>query len=356
MFGSVLVEPYLGELWIATTADSVLKDAVDQQNAQGKEGEDPDEEPADVASRSAASEEAKLKQRKREVKCAVNFRKRIMPFCTEIEDVDAFTESIREEATKIGKSAYGAMFLTNIGLSLVLEADEFLGFQTSFLGLEGHAARAKKRMNAVNTNFAIVGAGIKAAKVGRKAYKDVEQLQQHHMKQRDPSFNLGKPPADDKSRNLKENMTDPLPTGEDGKNEEESEAAQAMMAAQKLEESLPVILELAWAINARDISRTIKRVFRKLTTDAGVSIEMRHRRAEALRIFGREFYTIGRALGAEQPKELSSSDIKARAEVAVMTTMAKAQGQEISDEDTEQMINQAKTMAKETKTTAENPE
>eukprot|EP00586_Coscinodiscus_wailesii_P018473 CAMPEP_0172498636 /NCGR_PEP_ID=MMETSP1066-20121228/114879_1 /TAXON_ID=671091 /ORGANISM="Coscinodiscus wailesii, Strain CCMP2513" /LENGTH=630 /DNA_ID=CAMNT_0013271983 /DNA_START=230 /DNA_END=2122 /DNA_ORIENTATION=+ len=346
MFGSVLVEPYIGELWIASTADSVLKDAVEQQNAQGKDGNVSDDE--DIAHHSASSEEAKLKQRKREVRCAANFRKRIMPYCTDIEDETMFTDSIREEALKIGKSAYGSLFLTNIGLALVLEADEFLGFQTSFLGLDGHVARAKKRLNAVNTNFAIVGAGIKAARVGRKAYKDVEQLQQHHMKQREQSFNVPKASAEDKSKNLRENMGDGIPkAGEDGKTDEQTEAEQALIAAQKLEESLPVILELAWAINNRDITRTVKKVFKKLTSDAGVSIEMRHRRAEALRIFGREFYATGRALGAAE--QLSSSDIKARAEVAVMTTMAKAQGQEISEEDTEQMINQAKTMASEQK-------
>jgi len=39
-----------------------------------------------------------------------------------------------------------------------------------------------------------------------------------------------------------------------------------------------------------------------------------------------------------------TADIKARAEVAVMTTMAKAQGQEVSEDDTEEMIKQAKNM------------
>ena len=39
-----------------------------------------------------------------------------------------------------------------------------------------------------------------------------------------------------------------------------------------------------------------------------------------------------------------AADIKARAEVAVMTTMAKAQGQEVSEDDTEELIKQAKNM------------
>lgn len=48
MFGSVLVEPYIGELWIATTADSVMKDATVQQAAMERE-ENMEQEAAEVA-------------------------------------------------------------------------------------------------------------------------------------------------------------------------------------------------------------------------------------------------------------------------------------------------------------------
>jgi hypothetical protein len=47
--------------------------------------------------------------------------------------------------------------------------------------------------------------------------------------------------------------------------------------------------------------------------------------------------------------------VKARAEVAVMTTMAKAQGQEVDTKDTEDLIRQAKNMRAEVeKMSAEN--
>jgi hypothetical protein len=64
---------------------------------------------------------------------------------------------------------------------------------------------------------------------------------------------------------------------------------------EKLEDTLPAFLELAWAINVRDISRTLKHVVRKLLNDAAVDKETRIRRAEGLRILGREFESIGRA-------------------------------------------------------------
>merc|ERR1712176_1264111 len=188
-----------------------------------------------------------------------------------------------------------------IGYALLLEAEEYLGFQASFLGIDGHSARMKKKMHAVQNNFNIAGAGIKAARVGRKAYQDVEKLQETMRESEETKFNL-KP--DDENAEGKD-------SGEEGKEND----AQNILAAQKLEETLPALLELAWAINVRDISRTLKRACRKLFTDADVSLEARSRRADAVRIVGYEFYTIGRALGGQAA---NSSDIKARAEVAVM--------------------------------------
>lgn len=119
---------------------------------------------------------------------------------------------------------------------------------------------------------------------------------------------------------------------------------QAKMAAQKLEETIPALLELAWAINIRDISRTLKHACNKLFTDAEVPMATRIQRAEAIRLIGEEFFTIGKSRGGEKYTVKDAADIKARAEVAVMRTMAKAQGQEVSEDDTEEMIKQAKNM------------
>jgi hypothetical protein len=119
--------------------------------------------------------------------------------------------------------------------------------------------------------------------------------------------------------------------------------AEAAMAAQTLEDALPAILELAWAINARDISRTLKHVCKKLFTDASVPIEVRYKRAEAVRILGREFHEIGKAVAMTAEKQ-DTDDIRARAEIAVMATMARAQGQEVSEQDAEELYRQAKSM------------
>ena len=65
----------------------------------------------------------------------------------------------------------------------------------------------------------------------------------------------------------------------------------------------------------------------------------------AIKIIGKEFLDIERLVGTSKD-ELNTSDvIKARAEVAGMTTMAKAQGQEVSEKDTEDLIRQHKEMS-----------
>jgi len=296
MFGSALVEPYIGELWIATTADSVMKDASEQQNEQMVlEGV---ESTKDFA-RSADSELARLRQRKREAKCAINIRERIQPYVSGSVSKEEFTAGCKEEAEKIGKGAYGATFLTTMGQTMLLEAEEYLGFQSSFLGIEGHVARTKKKMNSINNNATLVGAGIKAARVGRKAYKDLEVAQNSQKKNEDGEEEEPKP------------LT------------KEEETAQAKLAGETLEQSLPVILELVWAINVRDISQTIKRSSKKLYSDAAVELSTRAKRAEAIHILGENFFAVGKEMGGLAAQTTDTKDIKARAEVAVMTTMAK---------------------------------
>mmetsp|Transcript_5636 Transcript_5636/g.3298 ORF Transcript_5636/g.3298 Transcript_5636/m.3298 type:complete len:144 (-) Transcript_5636:134-565(-) len=119
-----------------------------------------------------------------------------------------------------------------------------------------------------------------------------------------------------------------------------------MLAAKKLEEQLPTILELAWAINTRDIRTTLKNACKKVFADASATMEQRLKRAQAIQVIGAEFMSIGKLVGATKKEEdVSMESIKARAEVAVMTTMAKAQGQEVSEDDTEELIRQHAQMA-----------
>jgi len=322
MFGSTLVEPYVGELWIASVADLMMKDMAEQQTLP--EGEMNDEYAENMAGRATNTEEAKLKQRKREVKISIYLREKIQLFENGIISEDEFRKNCKEEAMKISEGSFGKIFLSAIGFQLEIEADEYIGMHKSFMGIDGHTARMKKQASFAASNMKIMGAGIKAASAGRKVYKEVEAVQQRAAQ--------GSKEAGEK-----------VETGNGAtmnKTKEQVEAEQAMLAAAKIEDSLPTILELAWAINNRDISRTLKRACKKLFSDAGVDMEKRLGRAQAIRVVGHEFKLMSKE-GKDGAETQDKDAIKARAEVAVMTTMAKAQGQEVSEQDTEELIKAA---------------
>lgn len=334
MFGSTLVEPYVGELWIASVADLMMKDMAEQQDmAKAMSEDEMNEQFAEkLAGKSANAEEAKIKQKKREVMIAMYLREKIQAAVDGTESMDDFGAKAQMEALKIAEGSFGSTFLTAIGFQLEIEADEYIGFRNSFLGLDGHKASARKNASNVSANLKITGAAIKAANAGRKVYKEVESAQLANQESNAPKTTvLG---SDGKMSNNQE------------KSKEQMEAEQAMLAAEKLEDSLPAILDLAWAVNERDISRTLKHACKKVFSDASVELEKRMERANALKILGHEFHTIGKLVADSNPSAANTKEsIKARAEVAVMTTMAKAQGQEVTEEDTEEMIKQQKTMA-----------
>jgi len=340
MFGADSVKPYIGELWIANKAEMFLKDskmaqelATSMQDAEGvelaagEEGKPPESFHAQREERMRLMmEEDEFLQRRRKVTCAINMRKRIELYVDgdgEVDTEEEFVLSCQAEAAKLCKTAFGHVFCSAIGRAFELEATEFLGFAKSpFIGSwDAHSASLQKRAADLNNNYRVLNAGISAVRAGSKAMKHVENMQKHAEEQ---SSLPGGGPA-----------VSPL------------EASQAKETMKKLEDTLPTILELAWAINVRDITKTLKDVCHKLFSDASVDLETRIKRAEGVQIFGREFYAMGNA--CENMKDATETrdnteEIKLRAEIAAMTTLAKAQGQEISEEDAEYMIRQQRRM------------
>lgn len=311
MFGSTLVEPYVGELWIASVADLMMKD-------MAKQGDMSESELAEALTGKAEknSIESKMKQKMREIKIAMHLREKVQRYVDGTIAGDDFGAEIQIEACKIADGSFGTTFLNIIGFQLEVEAEEYIGFQKSLF--DGYKAQAKKNASATQTNFKITGAAIKAVSAGRKVYSEVEKS--------------------------KEAVNQTNANGVQ-KSKQELEAEQAMLAAQKLEENLPTILELAWAINTRDIKNTLRSGCKKLFADANATMEQRLKRAQAIKIIGKEFLEIGKLVGASKDELNTTEAIKARAEVAVMTTMAKAQGQEVDEKDTEELIKQQRKMA-----------
>ena len=340
MFGSALVEPYIGELWLASQTDSVLRDAPPPDLLQepgespgaGEHGDDNDEAERERREKlkrylEGLQKAQDLKQRKRQVRCAQNLRERIRPYVLGNGDdgENEFRASCREEANQIAAGAFGGLYCTAMGSALELAAEEWLGFETSRWGLGGHLARTKQNAAGLATNWKLVGAGLKAATAGSRAMREAEELQQKQLQKQ--AEELG---------------------GADVADEEEEQKQQEQQAEQMaatIDGSLPAFLEFAWAVNRRDIRSTLQAVCRKLFDDASVPKELRVRRARAVQILGREFAAAGKEAlrsGSAVQRQFDPTEIKARVAVATMTTMAKAQGQEVTEEDQERMIQRAK--------------
>ena len=231
---------------------------------------------------------------------------------------------LQEEAATICKTSFGHVFCTTIGKTLELEATEYLGFAKNFFGSwDAHAASIQKKTTNFSNNWKVVNAGIGAVRAGSEAIKHVETVQKQAQEQQQANANA---------------------TTSDGKPATPLDPTQAKETMEKLEDTLPAIIDLAWAINVRDITRTLKQVCFKLFNDASVDQEVRIKRAEAIRMLGKEFFEIGHAAEKLSSDSGTKEDIKLRAEIAAMTTLAKAQGQEISEKDAEFMIKHQRQM------------
>ncbi len=112
LFGSELVEPYIGELGVATTFDTLLKLA--SSGAQSTSFESWEE-----LKFALGWSESALKRRKRQADIATFLRIRISDYVEGYLAVEAFEESCRTEAVGIaGGGSYGATFLLAIGQSV----------------------------------------------------------------------------------------------------------------------------------------------------------------------------------------------------------------------------------------------
>jgi curved DNA-binding protein CbpA len=317
MFGSTLVEPYIGELWIAHTADSFMKDQGMQDMEEMELLKEEERQAIMEEKYEKMQTESEFKKKKRQVTCAKNLRSRISDYEAidptnqtpeQVKELQqAFVHSCHDEAVQIVQGAQGDLYCQTIGFTLQVAAEEYLGFQTSLFGLGGHLARSRHNASAFGGTMKLVGAGIKAASAGTRAMQNAEQLKKD-MEQ-----------------------TGAL---------DEQQAAEQM--ASSLDDSLPAFLEFAWAINKRDIQSTLQQVCKKLFRDAGVPKEVRLQRAQAVRLLGREFNRVGVAAAKLNKSSMSADDIKAQLSVAAMTTMAHSQGQEITKEDQEELMKQAR--------------
>jgi curved DNA-binding protein CbpA len=278
MFGSHLVEPYIGELWIAEMADTMVK----QQNKNVEELSSPPNDAMDPLEQEKLrrkqeqqefmNAELEIKQRKRQATCANHLLYRISKYDPKRQN--EFIASVQEEAMLICKGAFGSVYCRTIGYTMQVAAEEYLGYENTFLGVGGHFARTKKTASAFSTNWKLLGAGIKAVSAGSKALKEAEEFQ--------------------KATTTAAAAASKSSTTEINQSPQEVAAEQAQKMVERLDDSLPAFLELAWAINQRDIQLTVRKACKRVFKDASATDKNKKmERAQAIHILGSEFYRMG---------------------------------------------------------------
>jgi len=247
MFGSYLVEPYIGELEIASIVDNLF-----DLSTFGK------------LKKTENQNKKKLwQQQKREFNIARNLRERIKKYYDGKTPIEDFQESCQKEAEEMAKGDFGDIFLTAIGDALVSTARVYLGYQSSLFGFKGRSMSMIKKVSSITNNISTAWQFSNAIRLSIGAY--IEARKENRLEQHQKSESIDEP-----CQNGKSNPT----------------IMSLMM--QKMEASLPAILELGWKMNVRDISSAVSGSCAKLLAEPSTT-EERKRRAEAVQILGGEF-------------------------------------------------------------------
>ena len=276
VFGSDMVEPYVGELSIASWVDSIIR----LLRAEGLDIMD-------------FLSESGVTQNKRRVEIASSLRRKVAPLVDGRMSQDEFAAECKLEAEAINDGTFGATFLLAIGDSLVLNAEEYIGSRTSPLGVGGYFSSLLRSLDGAKKSMKTASSFIGLAKQGIKAYTSAKEEEASDFE------------------SIKEKEKFVMNMGE---------------------MSLPAILEMAWAMNVKDISSTLRFACQKLFADSGssarspVGIEERLRRAEAILILGRQFQSVGQANASSNDMECAVNEMKARVEVAIEAAIMKAKG------------------------------
>ena len=122
MFGSTLVEPYVGELWISSIADLMMKDLQQQSTMSESEMAEHLRGKSDKT-----SEEAKLKQKKREIKIALYLRDKVKEVVDGVVALDDFGATVQIE----GKHIYSSTTFLWLSYKHFVTHDMYLCFISS---------------------------------------------------------------------------------------------------------------------------------------------------------------------------------------------------------------------------------
>ena len=320
LFGSEQVEHYIGELSMATTFDALIKlGSTGPSNTSFESMED-------IKSALGWNEVA-LKRRKRETDIAVHLRSRISDYVEGYLALNAFKESAYEEAVNIANgSSYGASFLLAIGPALVAEADAFLGYRSSVLGSwRGPVSNAKRNLLFLRRKYAVGRSVLRAISHSFKALYESAEIVPNDDNVSSRHNNRQQQQYDTTTDNRRKGSGDSSKSDGSRKKPDRVVFNDKELLKDNLSNTIPTVLDLAWAINYVDISNTLYGACGKLFYDADVSSwEERLRRAEAVHILGSQFYLVGlEVTGGNTTSTGNVDDIKAQANAAFMESLKK---------------------------------
>jgi hypothetical protein len=249
LFGSAAVEPYIGELTVASFTDRVLQLIRLSQTGGGGSVQD--------VLLQFFSQATHYKPRKRQLEVALNLKQRVEPYVSGASSAEEFRESCQREAADIVGAPFGTQYLQSIGTALRQEASMYLAMHSrNPLGwMRGGAVWTKKTFRRFKMTASLVS----------------------------ESFDVLRLLARERS-----NETSAAPPG--SSNKKSKEGIHFQLSEEDVIHLLPEILEAAWAYNFQDISATLHGACTRLFADASTNSRYKRlERAEAVQILGEEF-------------------------------------------------------------------
>jgi X-domain of DnaJ-containing/DnaJ domain len=250
LFSSQLVEPYVGELTVASFTKSVLQLVRATSGGSSSAAYTPE----DVVKLLWRPNDWRPRQRQLEI--ATFLQARVQSFVAlssssslplDESVVAEFRIAARTEAQRIAATPFGYDYSHAIGTALVSEAQRYLGFSGGGVEhwLSGVSVMVQQKLDSIQSLLAIVRETMDVlAFVAKEVSQDSEQ-------------NTRQPPRLEQDR---------------------------------LEELLPELLDVAWAYNVRDISQTLHGACTRLFADATATTRtQRLARAQAVQMLGQEF-------------------------------------------------------------------
>ena len=141
-----------------------------------------------------------------------------------------YKEKLKAEAKELAAVSFGSCLLFVVAELYTIRAEEFLGYKTSMLGLNGHVAALNSTRLSVLNHASAAGAGIRAAGAAIRTFNTVREIAEQ-QKQQEGNSSGG-------------NGNDPL-----------SQLTPAQLKA--TQENLPIFLEAIWHVSVVDIERTL---------------------------------------------------------------------------------------------------